>query len=168
MDQSHLIVFNDVDKLATDIVARVGAPAIIGVDGWTGAGKSTLAEKLALATGGSWFDLDNALVHDQGCFVNALRFDCVSNWLTQISGFGFISGVCLRQALEVAGIRAAMHIYVKRMATWGWADEDELYENVLSGVRGSSGGHALRLEMRDYHQQWQPHKNADYEFHRLG
>jgi hypothetical protein len=164
----HSIVFNNVAELATNVAARFDTPAVIGVDGWPDAGKSTLAEKLAFATGGSWFDLDNALVRDQGVFVSALRIDCISNWLATIDGYGFISGVCLRQVLDIAGFDAKAHIYVKRMASWGWADEDELCGNVLSSVFGSSGGDALRREMRDYHEQWQPHINADYEFHRLG
>jgi hypothetical protein len=121
---------------------------------------------LAGATGGTLFDLDKALIKDQKCFVPALRLDLIRDRLTENRGLLFVSGICLRQVLELAECRAAAHIYVKRMAIWGWADEDELSSSVLPESPGSSG-EVTRHEMRAYHQRWQPHLQADYEFHRL-
>ncbi len=159
---------DNVDTLAQDIVARFEAPVIIGVDGWTGVGKTTLAKALALKTNGSWFDLDDALNRDQNCYIAALCYPSIRRWLAQVDDYGFISGVCLRQVLEIVEFEALAHVYVKRMATWGWADEDELRGGILSSISGSTGGNSLRRELRNYHAKWQPHNVADYEFHRCG
>jgi len=68
--------------------------------------------------------------------------------------------------LERAGTQIDAHIYMKRMAIWGWADEDEL-NDVPFEVPGS-GGEVIRREMRAYHERWRPHLQVDYEFHREG
>ena len=159
-------VFENVGKLAAEIEDRYKATAIIGIDGWTGAGKTTLARALAEATGGSNFDIDDALIRDQECFVPALQLDLIRSGLSEPKGLIFISGICLRQVLELSGCAADAHIYTKRMATWGWADEDELTDSVLPEIAGASG-EATRREMRAYHREWIPHLKADYEFHRL-
>ena len=128
-------------------------------------GKTTLARGLAGATGGTLFDLDEALIKDQKWFVPALRLGLIRNRLTESKGLLFVSGICLRQVLELAECGAAAHIYVKRMAMWGWADEDELSRGALPEIPSSSG-EVTRQEMRAYHERWQPHWQADYEFHR--
>jgi hypothetical protein len=52
------------------------------------------------------------------------------------------------------------------MATWGWADEDEL-TGKLPEVAEASGA-VVRTELRSYHEKWRPHLVADYEFQRSG
>jgi hypothetical protein len=86
--------------------------------------------------------------------------------VAKASGILFVSGVCLREILKRAEVQADAHIYVKRMASWGWCDEDEMESHGVAEIPGSSG-EFLRAEMRQYHGQWQPHHIADYEFHRL-
>jgi hypothetical protein len=160
-------IFSDVDALATELKARFPHGAIIGIDGWTGVGKTTLANSLAAKLRGTAYDLDSALERDRKCYVAALRVDEIAEALAAPTGFHFVSGICLRQAMEKAGRSAAAHIYIKRMATWGWADEDELV-GTLTHLRGSSGGDATRREMRLYHERMQPHLNADLEYHWYG
>lgn len=131
-------------------------------------GKTTLADALAGELGGSSYDLDSALIRDRKSYVPALQFDRIAEALAKPTGVLFVSGICLRQVLEQVGCAANAHIYVKRMATWGWADEDELKGGSLAIMHGSSGGDATRLEMRLYHEQWRPHLRADFEFHWYG
>jgi hypothetical protein len=158
-------IFNEVGELAPHIADRFKPGAVIGIDGWTGVGKTTLALALARATGGAMFDIDDALVRDRKCFAPALQLDVIRDGLAEPKGLLFVSGICLRQVLELVGCEADAHIYMKRMAMWGWADEDEL-SGTLPEVPGASG-EAPRREMRLYHEQWQPHLRADYEYHRL-
>ena len=160
-------IFTHVGQLAAHLAGRLSRPTVIGIDGWTGVGKTTLATSLARATGGSTFDVDDALVRDQRCFVPALQLDAIRDGLAEPKGLLFVSGICLRQVLELAGREADVHVYVKRMAMWGWVDEDELTGGSLPEIPGASG-EAPRREMRSYHSQWQPHLRADYEFHRPG
>ena len=158
-------VFPEVTGLAAEVRRCHPTPAIIGIDGWTGVGKTTLAMALANATGGFTFDIDNALIRDQRCFVPALRLEVIKDALAEPRGLLFVSGICLRQVLDLVSCEVDAHIYVRRMAMWGWADEDEL-DGIIPEVPGASG-EAPRREMRAYHQQWRPHLRADYEFHRL-
>lgn len=160
------VVFDQLDALAAEISRRFTTSAIIGIDGWTGVGKTTLARSLADVSSASAYDVDSALDRDRKSFVSALRLNEISEALAQPSGILFVSGVCFRQILHNAECSADAHIYIKRMATWGWADEDEVAGCGVSEVPGASGD-LLREEMRLYHREWQPHHRADYEFHRF-
>jgi hypothetical protein len=160
------VIYTDPEVLAQAIIERFEGPAIIGIDGWTGAGKTTLGTALANLVGGSAYDLDVALTHDLNGYADAVRLDEVAEALKQPDGLLFVSGICLQQVLSDAARTASAQIYLKRMATWGWADEDEL-SGKLPEVVGASG-EAVRQELRSYHAKWQPHLLADYEFQRLG
>jgi hypothetical protein len=160
------MIFDNAGHLAAEVRSRFAGPAIIGVDGWTGAGKTTLAGSLANEVAGDFYDLDCALTKDQRCYVPALRLGEICERLTQPQTLIFVAGICLRQVFELAEIKAGAHIYVKRMASWGWADESEL-DGVCPEIPGSSG-EGTRREMRPYHEHWKPHLRADYEFHRPG
>lgn len=159
------MIFTDLEQLAAEIQSRHNREAVIGVDGWTGVGKTTLAKALANATGGTSFDLDTALDKDRGCYVDALRQDEIRRGLAT-GGLLFVSGICLRQVFGLVEVNADAHVYVKRMATWGWADEDDLLGNIPEDAGAS--GEGLRQEMRRYHLKWEPHLASSYQFHRQG
>jgi len=156
------MVFTSSSQLAKTLRSNHEGDAIIGVDGWTGVGKTTLATELAEAGGGRKFDLDCALIKDQNCYVPALRMEEIQSSLSG-SGLLFVSGICLLQVLELAGVEASAHVYVKRMASGGWADEDDLLGKLPEFP--SSSGEPIRNELRNYHRHWKPHLTATYEFH---
>jgi energy-coupling factor transporter ATP-binding protein EcfA2 len=160
------VIFTSAKPLADALNAKLPNGGIVGIDGWTGIGKTTLGKALAGELNGSTYDLDRALTHDRNNYVPALRLNEIAEALAKPSGFLFVSGVCLRQVLEQVDCAASSHIYVKRMAAWGWADKDELEGGSMANIRGSSGNEAVRQEMRHYHKQWQPHLTAEFEFHR--
>ncbi len=160
------VVFSQLEDLANALSEKVGNSGIVGIDGWTGVGKTTLAMDLARELGAAFFDLDCALIHDQGEYVLALRMSEISIALAKRHRPLMLSGVCLFEVLAQLGTRPDASVYVKRMAKWGWADEDEVTGLVFE-VPGA-GGNAIRHEMRLYHQKWQPHLDADFEFQRAG
>lgn len=159
-------VFRDLKDLVRAMEATHRRSGIMGIDGWTGVGKTTLAQQLATSLGASFYDLDSALTRDQQSYLSALRLSEISGALANTAGAIVVSGICLRHILKRVERRADTNIYLKRMAVWGWADEDEIV------VRAScecpvSGADRLRQEMREYHSAFAPHRNADYEFHRF-
>lgn len=160
------IVLKEKQELVHALYGRVESSSIVGIDGWTGVGKTTLGKSIAEELGGSSYDLDLALTRNLKKYVSNLRMSEVSKVLTEAPRPLVISGICLLKALAMAEIELDVSIYVKRMASWGWADEDELTGLALE-IPGASG-ELLRREMRIYHQDWQPHLNADYEFWRMG
>ena len=150
-----------------DHLQTLPSQTVIGIDGLTGVGKTTLASSLAVALEGSTLDLDAFLDHDRKCFVEALKISDLRSALTSAVRPLFLSGICLREALALVGYTASCHVYVKRMTGWGWADEDELGTDAVPEVDSNSGGAHLRHEMRRYHEKWKPHLVADYEFQRI-
>jgi hypothetical protein len=161
------LIFTEVDELVEALGDRVDQPTIVGIDGWTGVGKTTLAKSLAEAMGGRAYDLDSALNRDQRAYTSALRLHEIADEVALSTGLLLVSGVCLRQVLQDAERSADLHIYIKRMAAWGWAEEDEIAGIDFPEFPGASG-EILRQEMRLYHRKWQPELRADYEFHRFG
>ena len=160
------VIFSSVDALVGDLRRRLGGASIVGIDGWTGVGKTTLAQRLASELHGAAYDLDSALTHDLKVYISAIRLEEIAQAVADAPGILFVSGVCLREILKRAEIQADAHIYVKRMASWGWSDEDEMAGQGVAEIPGASG-EFLRAEMRQYHGQWRPHQIADYEFHRF-
>ena len=157
-------VSRNLDELCAALAQTYSAPAIIGIDGWTGVSKTTLGRDLAARFMGHAYDLDSALTRDQRQYRAAIRIDEVADALKRHNRLLFVSGICLRQILDDAGCGADGHIYVKRMAVWGWPDEDEL-AGAIDEVPGSSG-ESVRQELRAYHEHWHPHEIAEFEFHR--
>lgn len=161
------LVFDDPFSLAEDLRSRLLTHGLIAIDGWTGVGKTTLAKSLAVELKGSAYDVDIALTHDLKVYASAIRFNEVAEALAVSSKSLFVSGICLRAILAKLGLTATAHVYLKRMASWGWADQDELAGQSALEIPGASG-EVLREELRQYHCKWQPHLIADYEFHRVG
>ena len=158
------MIFGEPLQLAAEIRRLVGVGGIIGVDGWLGAGKSFLAEALAASTQGEAVDLDVYLETNRNCYVAALRLEEISSRLSG-GGLLFVSGICLRHVLHLIGVEAKAHVYIKRMASWGWADEEEISGALLEFP--NSSGVKLREELRQYHAEWQPHTKADFEYQRF-
>lgn len=84
----------------------------------------------------------------------------------------------MRQVLETSGLRPDAYVYVKRMARWGWADEDSLEINgnvedhlerlreEVAALLAAEARPALGLweEVIRYHGTYRPHKQADFVF----
>lgn len=159
------MIFTKPEQLSDALLDLLGTGTIIGIDAWIGSGKTTLAELLSATTGRNFYDIDCALNKYFKHYVPALRLDEIRQKIAS-EEFTFVSGICLRKVLELVGVKADAHIYIKRMATWGWADADEL-SGAIPELPGSSG-EVLRRELRSYHQEFSPHLTATFEFHRLG
>lgn len=160
------MIFTNVESVANVARACCSANPVIVIDGWIGSGKSTLAEALAADIGALHFDLDSALLQDQGNYVPSLDLGVIRNAIIDRTEPLVVSGICALQVFEKVGVRLDFYVYVKRMAIWGWADEQELAGGIPE-VPGASG-EVVRNELRAYHQKWKPHVLATHEYHRSG
>ena len=141
-----------------------GLPVLI--DGWMLAGKSHLAYTVARATQGQMFDADDYLERHKEQFTEFLN---VAKLKSSISGAHrpVLAGVCMRQIHKLIGEPPSLHIYVKRMASWGWADEDEVTDELFGWSDDlQSFRPPLVSEVREYHLRWKPHEMADFIFER--
>ena len=159
--------------------ASVHAIRVIAIDGFQASGKTTLARTLSKQLGIPAVSADDYLVKNQGAFFKYLKFEELSAALRAHERYIF-EGVCCLQILQTIGVAASAVVYVKRMAVWGWADEDEL-ESFVGAPSGEPGSNSSAVEARDplqitlqnlweevaeYHRQYRPHEVANLVFER--
>ena len=156
--------FTELVEWAGD-VARRGKPVLI--DGWMSAGKSTLARALATAVHGQMLDADEYLIRNQDAFIAALDTIALQEAFFNAER-PILAGVCMRQIHALLGSPHASHVYVKRMASWGWADEDDVILDVSDcSNKEQARTPSLVLEVRAYHGLWHPHETADFIYERV-
>jgi len=138
---------------------------LLAIDGGLGAGKSYLAESIAACWPGTHLDIDDFVEPLRGVYVDALQTPRLRDAIASADGSVVLGGVCMREVLERACITDAFHVYIKRMAHRGWADEAELYADGLEKTIASSGRpkEYFKYEslVRDYHRQYRPDDHAD-------
>lgn len=163
-----MIEVRDIDELLSTLRAVVARTRIVTIDGWHGSGKSTLASNLANRIGAKHLDLDSFLIPDQRVFVEAIRYEQLQPAIDKASDSLIVSGVCMLEVLRRVDVVPDCKIYLKRMADWGWADQDEIEGQKLEIVAEALGKQvsefALSLEVRTYHRNHMPHENADIAF----
>lgn len=120
--------FTSEQELASELsrVAKAGSVRIIGIDGKDGAGKTTVAERIARATNGTVVSLDEYVEKSRGGYVPYLRVPDAITAVGRAAPPVVLEGVCLLAAVETMGVELDKLIYVKRMSEHGfWLDEDE-------------------------------------------
>lgn len=152
---------------------------VIAIDGFQASGKTTLARALSEQWNIPVISADNYLIKNRGEFFKYLRLEELSAELRAHERYIF-EGVCCLQILQAIGVTANVLVYVKRMAAWGWADEDEL-ASFASSPSSTAEETPPMAEMRDplqttlrdlweevalYHWQYRPHEVADLSYER--
>lgn len=169
MDKGPVVV-RDVAGLIQVLTGDLHALRLVAIDGVPGAGKSTLRRNLAGPLSASELELDDFLIRNQKEFVAALRTDDLASALASSRGLVIVSGACVLKVLASLQLKPDVFIYVKRMAIWGWADEEEVNGSQIEGsaaiTKASSDAAALDLEVRRYHGEFRPHEVADVVFER--
>jgi len=97
-------------KLLQDI--DMHQPAIIGVDGGLGAGKSTIANALAGAIGCTCLHLDSFLLHGRQSFLPSLEYDELGAVLANAKGTLIVEGICLLAVLDRLSVRVDYLVFV--------------------------------------------------------
>ncbi|RWD64146.1 MAG: hypothetical protein EOS36_10790 [Mesorhizobium sp.] len=157
-------VYTDPQVLAAEIARREAK--IIGVDGHDGSGKSFLSRQLGMTLDAQVIELDSLLIKkNAGSYLPNLDLGKLTEAVTRESQMtSIVEGVCLLAALESAGIKADVLVYVRSLsANFGhlWHEED------FHGSRGKDLDLPLHSEIRAYNWKYQPLVRADYFFDRI-
>ena len=151
----------------------------IGVDGVDGCGKTTLAARIAAQLDVPLISLDDFLDKNRGGYLGHLHYEELKREIHAKSPC-VVEGVCLLQALEVAGSEIDALVYVKRMQHGIWADEREcdvledieafikaereLVEKLLVGEADPTNPELPKLaeELIRYHASYRPFEQATF------
>ena len=151
---------------------------LLGIDGFCGSGKSRLAESISQTKGYLEFETDKYVKVKGGDVYYADRLDLekLKSELTDRLGSNkhiccVVHGICLRDILERLGMKADMHIYIKRVSQ-PTIDETLWHEGIdLDQLECGE----VSLEQWDepdksafrYHLQWHPERTADLLYERV-
>ncbi len=152
----------------SEVVSALGREhtGVIAVDGFQGSGKTTLALELAKSIARRVVSADEFLHRNRGSFFEHLDLAKLSAAVGEGKDC-ILEGVCCLQMLQALKLSSATLVYVKRMAVWGWADEDELIQFDANGLPKEVPTDPLALALRglwgevaQYHVSFRPHEVA--------
>lgn len=148
---------------------RLLSPAsIVGLEGFSGSGKTKLAEQLRVRVPAAVLHVDSfARRLDQPLpYIECLDIDGLRRCLEQRgqSRPTVVEGICLRDVLAHVGQTPAILIYLRRIGRNGlWYDGSHL-EEFEARQEGTPEPHRSDLE---YHARVRPHEHADLVYERV-
>lgn len=174
-------------------VKRKNAQYIV-IDGADGSGKSTLAVEIAGKLSSIHINLDDYLEKKRGYFVDYIKYDLLKKKIEDASSPIIIEGVCALAIAKKLQIKCDLHIYVKRMSTYGFWNDSDLYDvdddvdafiakqntehrkfcEAMAQIEGeefdpeNTDIPKLTEELIRYHYEFKPHKIADVIYERVG
>jgi tRNA A37 threonylcarbamoyladenosine biosynthesis protein TsaE len=166
------LVVSNVESLVAHVQFGLrSSSTVIAIDGVPGAGKTYLAKQLEDTFGlAPALDFDRFLYREQDQHLGLFRLDDLKEAIHARKP-QILSGVCMLSVLTALGMREASHVYVKRVCSWGWADEVETTTSGLEdleNVANPAGKRdALTREVLNYHLTYKPHQCADVVYERL-
>src|SRR6266550_4361932 len=121
---SNVMHATNPEQLAAIIRERaLAARSVIGIDGATGSGKSTVAAALGQLLKAEVLSLDSFLNQNEGRFFKSLRLEELTSRLGEAKGTTIVEGVLLLQVLEALSVSCDVLVYVKRVGLAGrWQD----------------------------------------------
>lgn len=168
----HTVLVDDIPALIMKLRERVSAEStrIIAIDGATGVGKSTLAERLAEAFAASHLKLDDFRTCDGATYVartDIHRLNTGIEAATRANRLAIVDGVCVLSVLSRAGRTPDVTIFA--MPSPNSVESDFLDDTLdLEAVfEGFSRGESYELdrEIAVYQRTIQPHFKADFQIH---
>ena len=155
-----------------DRLRLVRRPALVAIEGFTGSGKSYLADAIARDLNAAVIHTDEYVTGDDESLPYPDRLDC-SRIATSVSSFArhaslvLIDGICLRETLRRTDLRADLFIYVKRIAENGlWHDGFHLEDYKTNNAITENQEEPHRSDFA-YHVFERPHEHADVIFERV-
>ena len=145
---------------------------VIAIEGFTGSGKSHLADSLAEELGFSVIHTDEFIFGDDESLPYAKRLDYKRLRATldengKREATTLFDGICARESLRNLGVNADHFIYVKRIGQNGlWYDGLHL-EDFEGNQAISENNEEPHLSDFKYHVAARPHEHADVVFERV-
>jgi hypothetical protein len=103
---------------------------VLAVDGFPGAGKSTLANFIAEKLNWQHINLDDYIEKHQGQYINSMQNYKIIDLINTQKVPVIIEGLCLLQILQINNIDYDFLIYVKKISLSGnWIDKDEYFSS---------------------------------------
>ncbi len=151
------------EQLASLVAAKKASSSLlVGIDGFDGTGRTTLAFYLAQKLAGIRVGLDSYIDKDREAerFVGKLRLEDLARDLSGLLGcfpYVVVDGVCLAEALEAISTAVNQTIYIKRLSSQGlWHEGFHLEDFVVRAQAGTW----LERSVYSYHELYQPHIRA--------
>ncbi|MEH6413907.1 hypothetical protein [Pseudomonas sp. CGJS7] len=162
----------DITTIVDEVVEQVRtikheSGCLVGIDGFDGSGKTTLAFELARQMDGIRVGLDSYVEKDRDAdsYVGLLRLDHLKRDLENLCArfsVVVVDGVCLLEALAVIGASVDLHIYVKKYSPQGLWHPGFHLEDYLAG---QPAGSWLERSVYGYHDSYAPHDRAAVHYH---
>ena len=166
-----MTIVYEVPALAERILKSYGAVQIVGIDGFTAAGKTRLADRLSMLLDADVVSTDDHVERQGGNreYVDQLNLASIKDSVEKSIRAGrrvILEGICLREVIDGSEIPpdSIVHVYMKRISKNSddnfWEDGYwfELFEQ---GYRGAPEPH---LSAFRYHEKVCPHELANFEY----
>lgn len=155
-------------RLRGNLFSRAGL--LIGIEGYMGSGKTTLATRLSQDLALPLVSLDEFVVIRNGDHAYPSRISRTRLRRQVLRSAGhtpvLIEGICLRAVLRRLGWRLAATVYVKRLSHAGlWHDGLNL-EDFIAGSALDVDMFEPHVSDHRYHAAYAPHKSAHFVIER--
>lgn len=106
---------------------------IITIDGWTGAGKTTISKQIKENENLTKISLDGYFEKNTGLYLEVFDYDKLNNNIKEIHECGksiLIEGICIDQIMESCGFEPNYKVYIRQLDPNGeWYYDKYLDEN---------------------------------------
>jgi len=166
------IEIDSIDRLIDHISGQ--AVGLITVDGRDGSGKTYLASELHKRLGSLHLtEADFRTTDLEGHFVPELEELKAAIGKASDDAYVIFDSCLMLSTLESLGIEADISIYVKKLSPMGlWSDVDEVgcerpRDEALKRAT-NMGATEFRIQVIDYHYDYEPHLRSDVVYLRAG
>ncbi|MGB8819550.1 MAG: hypothetical protein WCC66_16675 [Rhizobiaceae bacterium] len=155
-----------------DHLTKQPPSGLVAIDGFDGAGKTTLALKISRHCDMPYLDLDSILIGPKKLnYVDRIDYERLSSEVAAQKTGLIVSGVFVQRILLKIEAMPSIKIYVKRISSnglWhqGWDIDSESFDEnqMLDGrMRRYSD---LSVDILKYHREFTPHTNSDLYYNR--
>lgn len=159
-------------EMLSDKINQLNRPVVVGIEGFSGSGKSSLADALAKKLNALLINTDKYVSgkDESLSYQNRLNYNLIKSTITNVivePSIVIFEGICLRETLRRLGTTANFMVYVKHVAENGlWHDGFHL-EDYQTDVKIFENCKEPNRSDFIYHLKEHPQEQANIVFHRV-